>query len=193
MHKLFSWGGGKILEVEVPDWNEWIPQLLDQFHQKVSKAHFSHKIGGRWENLYLRIEDVPTARIPIRFARDCGKESLGISSVILFEPFPGSSVDHAPFWFNLAKPGESTGLHDHAAHSVLSGVFYLFCEEKSGNLYFHKDGEMDLEIMPSAGKLVLFEPWMRHGVRKNCSRTNRLSLAFNLFPFPLPVDNFWSS
>jgi ectoine hydroxylase-related dioxygenase (phytanoyl-CoA dioxygenase family) len=48
---------------------------------------------------------------------------------------------------------------------------------------------VDLDIMPSVGKLVLFEPWMRHGVRENRSNTNRLSLAFNLFPFPLPADN----
>jgi len=36
---------------------------------------------------------------------------------------------------------------------------------------------------------VLFEPWMRHGVRENLSDQNRLSMAFNLFPFPLPMKN----
>lgn len=189
MYKLFSWGGGKILEIEIPNWKDWVPELLAQFDQSANHAQKSHKIGGRWENLYLDVVDVGSARIPIRFARDCGKEKLGISNVILFDPLPGSREKHPPFWFNLAEPRESTGLHDHADHAILSGVVYLSCEEKSGNLYFHKDGEVDLDIMPSVGKLVLFEPWMRHGVRENRSNSNRLSLAFNLFPFPLPVDN----
>jgi hypothetical protein len=35
----------------------------------------------------------------------------------------------------------------------------------------------------------LLEPWMRHGVRGNRSSEERLSLAFNLFPFPLPIKN----
>ncbi len=189
MHKLFSWGGGKILELEVPDWRDWVPDLVFQFHQNVASAQKSHKISGRWENLYLSIEDVPAARVPIRFARDLGKRELGLSSVILFEPLAGSSDNRAPFWFNQAEPGESTGLHDHAHLSILSGVVYLLCEPNSGNLFFRKEGEVDLEIMPSVGKLVLFEPWMAHGVRKNLSKKSRLSMAFNLFPFPLPLKN----
>jgi len=71
----------------------------------------------------------------------------------------------------------------------VSGVFYISCESNSGNLYFRKEGEVDVEIMPQVGKLVLFEPWMPHGVRKNSSDRERLSLAFNLFPFPLPITN----
>jgi len=121
--------------------------------------------------------------------RDFGYEILEVSSVILFEPLPGSDNPYPPFWFNFAEPGESTGLHDHALLSHLCGVVYLAAENESGNLYFHKEGEVDLEIMPKAGKLVLFEPWMRHGVRENRSNNTRLSMAFNLFPFPLPIKN----
>jgi hypothetical protein len=91
-----------------------------------------------------------------------------------------------PFWFNSSLPGESTGLHDHAHLAALSGVVYLSCQSNSGNLYFHLDGLPELEIMPEIGKLVLFEPWMRHGVRINRSSQPRVSLAFNLQPFPLP-------
>ena len=189
MEKIFSWGGGKILEVQVTRSSEWVPDLINQFSQNLKKANLSHQIGGRWENLYLDVEFVPASRIPIRFARDIGREILGTSSVILFEPLPNSSNPYPPFWFNQARPGESTGLHDHAKYSVLSGVVYLSCEPGSGNLYFRKEGEMDLDIMPEVGKLVLFEPWMLHGVRENRSEQNRLSMAFNLFPFPLPVEN----
>ena len=74
-----------------------MPDLMVQFHQNVDHAQKSHKIGGLLENLYLDVEDVSSARIPIRFARDCGKEKLGISSVILFDPLPGSKEKHPPF------------------------------------------------------------------------------------------------
>jgi hypothetical protein len=190
MEKLFSWGGGKIVEIEIPDWQGWVPILIEQFSQNFEKVKTSHKIGGRWENLYLDIHEVPECRTPIRFARDIGQELMGISSVILFEPLDVQVNPYPPFWFNQAKPGDSTGLHDHAQLSALSGVVYLSCETNAGNLYFHKEGEADLEIMPSVGKLVLFEPWMRHGVRENRSGEIRLSMAFNLFPFPLPMQNF---
>jgi len=78
-------------------------------------------------------------------------------------------------------------LHDHVHHAALAGVVYLSCEMKSGNLYFHMDGSSELEILPEVGKLVLFEPWMKHGVRTNQSNQQRLSLAFNLQPFPVRV------
>lgn len=190
MEKLFSWGGGKIVEIEIPEWQDWVPILIEQFSQNFDKVKKSHKIGGRWENLYLDIDEVPECRTPIRLARDIGQEMMGISSVILFEPLDAQVNSYPPFWFNQANPGDSTGLHDHAHLSALSGVVYLSCEANAGNLYFHKEGEVDLEIMPSLGKLVLFEPWMRHGVRENRSDQIRLSMAFNLFPFPLPAQSF---
>lgn len=189
MQKIFSWGGGKIIEVELPGFEDWVPELFEQFHKTRATAKKSHKIGGRWENLYIDIDEVPAARNPIRMGRDFGLEILKVSSVVLFEPLPGCDHAYPPFWFNLAEPGESTGLHDHTRNSKLCGVFYLAAENESGNLFFHKEGEVDLEIMPKVGKLVLFEPWMRHGVRENRSNNTRLSMAFNLFPFPLPVEN----
>ena len=117
MQKIFSWGGGKIIEIELPGFEDWLPELIEQFEKTRSTAKKSHKIGGRWENLYIDIDEVPAARNPIRMGRDFGYEILEVSSVILFEP------------------------------------------------------------------------WMRHGVRENRSNNTRLSMAFNLFPFPLPMKN----
>lgn len=189
MEKVYSWSGGKIIETTLNDYDNWLVSLRKEFSNYFLKAKKSHKIGSRWENLYLDIEEIPSARNPIRLARDIARELLDISSVILYEALEGAENQNPPFWFNLAKPGESTGLHDHASLSKVSGVFYISCESNSGNLYFRKEGEVDLEIMPQVGKLVLFEPWMPHGVRKNSSDRERLSLAFNLFPFPLPITN----
>ena len=187
MIETLSFGGQKIVEAWVPNRDAWVPRLLDEFNANRKSIERSHKIGGRWENSYLPVELVPSIREPMRFARDLGRDELKITSVILFEQLPFSSNTYPPFWFNLAQPGERTGLHDHVSPSVLSAVVYLVCGEDSGNLYFRKDGEDDLEIFPEVGKLVLFDSSTRHGVLENRSCSERISLAFNLFPFPLPA------
>ena len=159
MEKLFSWGGGKILEIEVPEWQVWVPILIEQFSQNFEKVKKSHNIGGRWENLYLDINEVPESKTPIRFARDIGQELMGVSSVILFEPLDKQVCPNPPFWFNQANPGDSTGLHDHAQLSALSGVVYLSCEANAGNLYFIRKGRLIWKLCP------VWESWcfLNHG------------------------------
>ena len=187
MFKEYPWGKGKIIETIVPDWEDWVPKLLKSFSDNQQDCTFSHKIKGRWENSYLPVELVPEIRFPIRFARDLGVEIFCPSICMIYDAFDKSDPTSLPFWFNSAMPGKSTGLHDHVHHAALAGVVYLSCEMKSGNLYFHMDGSSELEILPEVGKLVLFEPWMKHGVRTNQSNQQRLSLAFNLRPFPVRV------
>ena len=189
MIEILSLGGKKIIEAWVPDRDVWVPRLLDEFDANRKNVERSHKIGGRWENSYLPVDLVPSVREPMRFVRDLSKEKWGVTSLILFEPLSRSHNPHPPFWFNLTRPGERTGLHDHVDLSFLSAVTYLACEESSGNLYFRIDGEDDLEISPEVGKVVLFDPSTRHGVLENRSDSERISLAFNLFPFPLPAVN----
>ena len=186
--ETISFGGKKIIQSVVPGWESWVPQLLDEILANRGKMEHSHKIMGRWENSYLPIDLVPTVREPMRYARDLGRTELKVSSVVLFEPLPFSKESHPPFWFNLGPPGAQTGVHDHVSLSVLSAVTYLSCEENSGNLFFVSEGQPDLEICPEIGKLLLFDPSMKHGVRKNCSGSERVSFAFNLFPFPLPAE-----
>jgi hypothetical protein len=186
MFKEYRWGKSKIIETKVPNPEDWMPELLQNFDQNQDKCVYSHKINGRWENSYLPIDLVPQARIPIRYARDIGVEKFTRSLCMIYNSLDQNESSTLPFWFNSSMPGESTGLHDHAHLAALSGVLYLSCQSKSGNLYFHLDGLPELEIMPEIGKLVLFEPWMRHGVRANRSSQPRVSLAFNLQPFPLP-------
>ena len=188
--ELITFAGKRILQTQTSDWQDWAPQLLDEVMLNREKAERSHKIMGRWENSYLPIEKVPSVRSPMRHARALGKNELGVSSVMLVEALLFSQSRHPPFWFNLAPPGARTGVHDHLSSAVLSAVAYLSCDEGSGNLFFVAEGEDDLEISPEVGKLVLFDPSLRHGVRENRSGKERVSLAFNLFPFPLPAE-FW--
>jgi hypothetical protein len=188
MIEILSLGGKKIIEAWVPDRDVWVPRLLDEFDANRKNVERSHKIGGRWENTYLPVDLVPSVREPMRFVRDLSKEKWGVTSLILFEPLSRSHNPHPPFWFNLTRPGERTGLHDHVDLSFLSAVTYLACEESSGNLYFRIDGEDDLEISPEVGKVVIFDPALKHGVHENRSDSERISFAFNLFPFPLPTE-----
>ena len=180
-------GDDSVFVLDVPDQESWMSQLKEEISKHRSRFRNSHKIKGRWENSYLDIDVVPSAKIPMRFARTVATEILGIKSALLFEPLPGSKESLPPFWFNIAKPGEITGLHDHANLSALSAVVYLQADLNAGNLYFEKD--LAIEVPPVPGKIVLFPPYLKHGVRKNRSNEERISLAFNLFPFPLPMQN----
>ena len=183
--RVLEWGGESIVEIILREPKGWFSELLHQFILHKEKTEKSHKISGRWENQYLEIEKVPSARIPMRFARNLAKDELGISSIILFESPPNTPNAYRPFWFNVASHGEMTGLHDHANLAALSGVTYLQASENCGDLYFRKEGIADLVVKPEVGKLVVFPPCLRHGVDSNESGEDRISFAFNLFPFPL--------
>ena len=190
-HKEIQFGKNTILLADVPDFEVWIPRLLQEMNAHRAAFDTSHMINGRWENSYLSVDLVPHIRIPMRFARNLGKEIMKIQSMILFESPTGSNNPHPPFWFNLAKPGEITGLHNHAHYSALSVVTYLQAEMDAGSLYFHLEGEGQIEIEPALGRMVMFPPSLHHGVRVNRSTTERISLAFNLFSFPFNCDKLW--
>ena len=178
-------GTERVITAKVPDSEKWVPALLNEIDNNQTKFETSHKINNRWENSYLDIDLVPTVRIPMRFARDFGVKILAIRSVILFESVNPVVNPFPPFWFNIAGSEQFTGLHDHSSEAALSAVSYLQADLNSGNLYFAVDNEEDVEIVPRVGEIVLFPPHLRHGVRPNQSKTDRISLAFNLQSFPL--------
>jgi hypothetical protein len=180
-----SFAGKEIFLGYLPNHAELTSRLLYELNAGMDDFSFSHKIGGRWENSYLPIEKVPSVRDIVRPARDLAVNLYGEKLVALFEPPAG--IDHPPFWFNLSETGDSTGVHNHARESVVSGVYYLEVPIDSGDLFFRSDGEEDFFLVPEAGTVVLFPSELRHGVRMNSSSGKRVSLAFNLFAFPLPI------
>lgn len=182
-------GTERVITAKVPDSEKWVPALLSEIDNNQSKFETSHKINNRWENSYLDIALVPTVRVPMRFARDLGVKILEIRSVILFESLNPVVNPFPPFWFNIARSEEFTGLHDHDSDSALSAVSYLQADPHSGNLYFAVDNKEDIEIEPRVGEIILFPPHLRHGVRPNQSTKERISLAFNLQSFPLIHKN----
>ena len=182
-HEELAFSSERLLVSYVPDSSQWIPLLLEKLHKNLSSCKKSHKFNGRWENLYLDIDTVPEAKIPIKFARELALKIWDKNSLALFISNDETKNCLPPFWFNISKKDDLTGLHDHSQTAILSGVVYLKAAKDSGNLYFKKDNEIEIE--PEIGKLVLFPSHLKHGVRANKSNVERISLAFNLQHFPL--------
>jgi uncharacterized protein (TIGR02466 family) len=105
-------------------------------------------------------------------------------------------------WVNKARPGDYHNNHWHS-NSMVSGVYYIKTNPKSGAICFNKDRgynnlwgdticiDFDIDtdyntkaagIHPSTGDLLLFPSILNHSVLLNESTEDRYSLAFNVFP-----------
>ena len=167
--------------------NDDIIDLVDQNKENLT---FSHKINGRWENQYLSIDHVPQLKKIFHFACKVGKKIIGKPLVV---PYKEMGLPMDEFWFNIARPGESTGWHDHKDRSVLSGVYYLKVPDNAGDILFRKrdkDKIVEWNIRSETGKLILFHSNIEHSVKINKSNHDRISIAFNLFSLPLQIDSF---
>ena len=99
-------------------------------------------------------------------------------------------------WVNLLKGGGHHGAHLHP-HSILSGTLYVEVPAGSGAIRFEdprlpmmmaapvrsEDAPEPLrpfvDVAPAPGLLLLWESWLRHEVRPNTGRGERLSVSFN--------------
>ena len=163
--------------------------IIDQVDQNKENLTFSHKINGRWENQYLSIDHVPQLKKIFHFACKVGKKIIGKPLVV---PHKEMGLPMDEFWFNIARPGESTGWHDHKDRSVLSGVYYLKVPDNAGDILFRKrdkDKIVEWNIRSETGKLILFHSNIEHSVTINKSNHDRISIAFNLFSLPLQIDS----
>ena len=186
----YRMGQDRILSCVIPQYENWVDSILNELNRGRDNFKYSHPIGGRWENSYLSIIESPSVRVPMRLAREIIKEKWQKPTIVLYEPPFNSKSSHPPFWFNIAKFKDITGVHDHAQLASFSGVVYLQSNSLSGHLYFPQSGGDQFSIIPEVGKMVLFPSHVRHGVHSNRSNEERISLAFNLYPFPLPSEDW---
>jgi uncharacterized protein (TIGR02466 family) len=116
--------------------------------------------------------------------------NLHILKTIILETvsghFNGVKIIIKDSWVTKFLPGDTAQIHDHR-DNVLSGVYYIKATGDEGNLRLinpltHESfvGDLDFEIVPITGKLVLFPGWLKHQVLQNNSTNERISLAFNL-------------
>ena len=154
--------------------------------RKISRSHF---IMGRWENIYVPLSVFPQIKPILRFAIQSANK---ISSRSVIIPYRELGFERDEFWFNIAKPGESTGWHDHKDGALFSGVYYIYVPNLGGNIKFRqKKNDIDKEwfLEPKSGEMILFPSKLRHAVAENKSQNDRVSLAFNLFTLPLELDS----
>ena len=100
-------------------------------------------------------------------------------------------------WLNFNPAGTKHNIHAHA-NSIVSGIFYIKTNDKTGNINFHKPenksflieneiktyNKYNFEYMfftPIQGQLFLFPSYLLHSVGLNQSKITRISLSFNTF------------
>ena len=177
-----------IKEISYPINNNLCNRINETILQKKQKS-YSHKINGRWENQYLDMSHIPCVRKILNIACQEGKNIIDQSLVI---PYKELGFSRNEFWFNLAKPGDCTGWHDHKEQAVLSGVFYLQVPKNSGDIFFRekrKESWFEWSIKSRIGKMILFDSNLEHSVPINNSNDIRISLAFNLYTLPVMLSN----
>ena len=175
----------RIVRAHLPESEELNVALLAALEKEQGNFTYSHLINGRWENAYLPIEKISRVREIIGFSQDVVLRVFEQRLLALYQPLKSGS--NPPFWFNLAEPGEITGVHDHSKAAEISGVYYIATPPSSGDLFFRTEGAEDFFLQPIEGTLVLFPSNLRHGVAENLSDYNRISLAFNLFKIPIEI------
>ena len=100
-------------------------------------------------------------------------------------------------WMNIMPTQVTHAMHIHPL-SFLSGTYYVQTPAKASCIKFEDprmchfmiapprkknlklENKNFIEIEPKAGEIVLFESWMRHEVPPNQSKTERVSVSFNL-------------
>lgn len=151
-------------------------------HHQNEDVKKTHLFDGRYENIYLNEQHIPS----LKYLRD---EAISFAEVIL-----ATKNLRCGYWFNYMPPGVGTTLHTHDDDDeLLSAVYYLLVPENSGNLIIYDDSattdsgashsnadtQKRIEISPTAGEFIFFKPDIRHEVSQNNSNNYRLSIGIN--------------
>ena len=162
-----------------------LSSIIEKINQNTDHIEFSHMINGRWENQYFSFHFIPEVLNILRLACRAGRAITGKSLII---PNKGLGFSADEFWFNIAMPGDATGWHDHKSDAILSGVYYLDVPKNSGHINFRKRLNNlwnEFYLRSETGKMILFDSKIQHSVTENQSNARRISLAFNMYTFPL--------
>ncbi len=142
----------------------------------------SHLVGqddkhGDWSKLYAHVEEHMRKYLEQNGCR-----------------YPDVKMKGSGLWINVNGRGHYNKPHNHVGTSF-SGIFYVQVPKHSGGLYFmrgsQQNGHIEMmcsqpeygplfEIMPSAGDLFLFPSELVHGVYPNYSKSDRISVSFNI-------------
>lgn len=130
----------------------------------------SHYFAGRYENIYLTLEDVPEINIILDTAANEAAQLLDCAPTDL----------QLRFWFNLMQQDDVTLPHTHDVDDeILSATYYLQTPPQSGRLLLQLGQEIR-EVEPVEGNFVFFDPRIEHEVTSHPHPTARISLGLNL-------------
>ena len=81
-------------------------------------------------------------------------------------------------WVNSNGYGDYNDMHIHEPKRVdgISGVYYVDVPDKNMGAIYFEDGT---QYEPKNNRLLMFPSYLKHGVRKNESKFERVSIAFN--------------
>ncbi|RDH82357.1 MAG: hypothetical protein DIZ80_08665 [endosymbiont of Galathealinum brachiosum] len=147
-------------------------QLIDGLNSHIDKesTRKSHHFFGRYENIYIDKNEIPSISDILEHAKFFAAKILDCESNEL----------KAGLWFNVMNPGDKTTLHRHDDDDeLLSAVYYVQVSKNSGTLRLIKDPVV-IEVKPKAGMFVFFKPDMPHEVSVNASNGCRISLGINI-------------
>jgi len=157
----------------------WSKQHYPGGFTSYGSAHRLHRVSPTFEELRRRID----AHV-LRFA-----------SVLGFD-LVGRKLEMTDCWVNIMRPGVSHGLHLHPLSSI-SGTYYVQTPPRSAAIKFEdprlsrqmaapprrgsvrRDRRAWVSVPARAGRLILFESWLRHEVPPNAGAGERISVSFN--------------
>ena len=80
-------------------------------------------------------------------------------------------------WGMIYKRDEYAMVHDHWP-SIWSGVYYINVPDNGGSdLYFP---QLKTSLSPKENQMVIFDGYLRHGVKPNKSDKERIAVSFNV-------------
>ena len=95
-------------------------------------------------------------------------------------------------WISLFKEDNYGHIHSHG-HSDISGCYYYKSSPDSGEIFFENPvANMSSAYcyyqkycqrwihQPDVGKILLFPGWLKHGITKNNTKEERISISFNI-------------
>jgi uncharacterized protein (TIGR02466 family) len=146
---------------------------------------------------YASLDDLPqraTAFADLK--RRLDRHVNAFAEDLAFDLGPRGRLKLDSFWVSLLKPGAAHSGHIHP-HSVISGTYYVAVPPGAGGLRL-EDPRLPLmmaapprradapepdrrfvTLEPDAGRLFLWESWLRHEVLANGAKSGRISVSFN--------------
>ena len=196
MDKIFPYN---VFKFTIEDFENLNKNLISEIYNLKNKdekgIHRSNKEGGWHSQLFHTHKD----KFPEDEYPNLGKLRKLISDYFNREISTiDKDIEIDNMWVNINKKDSYNSIHDHQ-NSFYSGVYYVRVPENSGNIYFYnpeiwftdaidnpelflnKKYETEkIEYNSKEGDLYFFVCNLPHGVDKNLSNNDRISISFNI-------------